>query len=53
MLMGHSKTDWNQIKIVLSVKTIIEQILNFNAKDITLNSYQNVKEIINKNPESF
>ncbi len=53
ILFGEQDTTWSSMKRFLGKMTIIEQILEFDIENVSLNNIKEITSILNKKPNSF
>ena len=52
-LMGNNDNSWNSMKRFLGERSVITNIINFNARDITPDVRENVEKLVKKKVASF
>lgn len=52
-LMGNNDTSWTGMKTFLGKRTVKEEIMNFDARNITAKIKNSVQQLINEKPDSF
>lgn len=51
--MGQEDTSWNSMKRFLSQAGVVQQIMNFDANQVTSGMRNKVNKLINARPQSF